>query len=135
MVRLALAAALIALPSLALAQAGDPPKRVRSIGLTKGQPCPKAATSDEVVVCYPLEDPYRIPKALRDDPIPAAANQSWVNRAATVDSVSRVAGGLPDTCSPVGTGGQSGCALAQAQAFAAEKREKAREDGSGSQPQ
>jgi hypothetical protein len=39
-----------------------------------------------------------------------------------VDQVGRVAGGLPDTCSPVGTGGQSGCALSANRAYAADKR-------------
>jgi hypothetical protein len=50
-------------------------------------------------------------QALRDDSRSPAQNQSWVNRAATIDQVGRVAGGIPDTCSPVGTGGQSGCSM------------------------
>ncbi len=103
------------------AESGQPPKRIRELTVKAGETCPKAS-ADEVVVCRTLEEPYRIPKALRDDRPVAAANQSWVNRAATADEVGRVAGGLPDTCSPVGTGGQSGCALQQARAFAAERR-------------
>jgi len=122
------AAALVLLPLTTLAQAGSSqtPKRVRSVTLTKGQQCPPAANPDEVVVCATLEEPYRIPKALRDDgPIPAA-NQSWVNRTDAMDQTGRVAGGLPDTCSPIGTGGQSGCALLQNQQWAAERRAQAR---------
>lgn len=128
MLRLALIAALIAGP--ALAQDGAPPKRIRSIEIKKGEACPKAAAADEVVVCRTLEEPYRIPSQFRDEGAAAnPTNQSWVNRTAAADQVGRVAGGLPDTCSPVGTGGQSGCALQQAQAFAAEKRARAGGDG------
>ena len=73
-------------------------------------------------MCQPLQEPYRIPRALRDaGPIPNQ-RQSWVNRAADIDQVSRVDGGLPDTCSVVGNGGQTGCSLAAARAWAAERR-------------
>lgn len=132
MLRIALVAALIAGP--ALAQQGDPPKRIRSIEIKKGEPCP-TASGDEVVVCRTLEEPYRIPSELRDEGAAAQpTNQSWVNRAATIDQVSKVAGGLPDTCSVVGTGGQSGCALQANRAYAADKRARRAGDGSGSQP-
>ncbi len=130
MLRFILASALIAAPAVAVAQtaAGSTPQRIRSVTITRGQPCPKS-TGDEVVVCSTLDEPYRIPSKLRE-PANPAATQSWVNRQASIDDVSRVAGGLPDTCSPVGTGGQSGCALAINRQFAAEKRAQA----SGQQP-
>ena len=103
------------------AQSGQPPKRVRNVTLTGDQKCPES-TAEEVVVCGRLDEPYRIPKALRDNrPIPAQ-NQSWVNRAATMDQVGRVAGGIPDTCSPVGSGGQSGCSMMWNQQYQAERR-------------
>ncbi|MEO5866148.1 MAG: hypothetical protein ABIS14_06695 [Sphingomonas sp.] len=134
MSRLIIAIALLAAPAATLAQtspesgasqkqaeSGQPPKRIRDISLGAGQACPKAA-GDEIVVCHRLDEPYRIPKSLRNEhPIPAQ-NQSWVNRTATMDEVGRRAGGLPDTCSPVGSGGQTGCALQAAQNWAAEKR-------------
>ncbi|MDY0958654.1 hypothetical protein SOM26_08145 [Sphingomonas sp. CFBP8993] len=130
MVRVALIAALLLTPGAALAQqasqdqqasTGQPPKRVRQVTLTGDQKCP-ASTAEEVVVCGRDDEPYRIPKALRNDnPIPAQ-NQSWVNRAATMDQVGRVAGGIPDTCSPVGTGGQSGCSMMWNQQYQAERR-------------
>jgi len=132
MLRPVFIAALLALPSAAVAQNGNgqAPQRVRSVTLAKGQKCPPAASPDEVVVCQTLDEPYRIPRNLRNDgPIPAA-NQSWVNRAAADDQTGRVAGGLPDTCSPVGTGGQSGCAMQQNQQWAAEKRAQARANSS-----
>ena len=124
MFRTAVLAALIAFPAMAYAQDAQvdtPPQRIRSVTLTGDQKCPKS-TAGEVVVCSTLDQPYRIPKALRDDKPIAAQNQSWVNRAASIDQIGRVAGGLPDTCSAVGTGGQSGCFLARNQAYAAERR-------------
>ena len=132
MLRLTVIAALLALPVTAVAQVspadrqaetGKPPERVRSVTLTAGQKCP-ASTSDEVVVCQTLDEPYRLPKGFRDSPV-TAANQSWVNRADALDDIGRTAGGLPDTCSPVGTGGQTGCFQARARAYAADKREAA----------
>ena len=133
MVRAALIAALLLTPATAFAQqaapsdqdaqasTGQPPRRVRNVTLTGDQKCPPS-TSDEIVVCGRDDEPYRIPKALRDDrPIPAQ-NQSWVNRAATMDQVGRVAGGIPDTCSPVGTGGQSGCSIMWNQQYQADRR-------------
>ncbi len=130
MVRAALIAALLLTPGAALAQqspnnpqaeSGQPPKRVRQVTLTGDQKCPES-TAEEVVVCGRDDEPYRSPKALRNDkPIPAQ-NQSWVNRAATMDQVGRVAGGIPDTCSPVGTGGQSGCSMMWNQQYQAERR-------------
>ena len=125
MLRPALILALAAFPSVATAQdqqaqSGQPPQRVRSVTLRPGEKCPPS-TSTDVVVCGTLSEPYRIPKALRDErPIPAQ-NQSWVARTETADDIGRVAGGLPDTCSPVGSGGQSGCALQANKAWVAEK--------------
>ena len=129
MFRTAVLAALIAFPAMASAQEAQvdtPPQRIRSVTLTGDQTCPKS-TAGEVVVCSTLDQPYRIPKQLRDDKPIAAQNQSWVNRAATMDQVGRVAGGLPDTCSAVGTGGQSGCFLPRNHAYAAERRAPASE--------
>ncbi|HXH17106.1 MAG TPA: hypothetical protein VNJ10_13345 [Sphingomonas sp.] len=129
MFRTAVLAALIALPAMASAQdaqADKPPQRIRSVTLTGDQKCP-ASSGGEIVVCSTLDQPYRIPKALREDKPIAAQNQSWVNRAASLDQIGRVAGGLPDTCSAVGTGGQSGCFMARNNAYAAERRAPASE--------
>ena len=59
-----------------------------------------------------------------------AANNSWVNRTAVIDQVGREAAGLPDTCSVVGSGGQTGCAMQQMKQYSAEKRAQQREDDS-----
>ena len=110
---------------IAGAPAQDTPQRIRNVQIPKGQTCP-AGEPGEVVVCSTLEEPYRIPSALRDDRPVAAANESWVNKAADIDEASRVAAGLPNTCSPIGTGGQTGCFQAQARQWAADKRAAAR---------
>ena len=109
------------------AESGKPPQRIRSITLTGNEKCPASTKpDDEIVVCARVGEPYRIPKELRDQrPIPAQ-NQSWVNRAALADEVGRRAAGLPDTCSPTGSGGQTGCAKLRAEQFAADRAEARR---------
>jgi hypothetical protein len=111
--RLILATALLAAPATAQDQNGsqDPPKRVRSILLYGEEQCPKAESPDEVVVCANAGDsPYRIPKRFRNQPDEGAAAQAWTNRVETIEEVNRV--GLPNSCSPVGTAGQTGCSRA-----------------------
>ena len=136
MLRILAIAALLSLPAVVSAQtapdtkqaeSGQPPARIRNVTINPNEACP-ASTSDEIVVCSTLDEPYRIPKALRNPPKKDAASQSWVNRAATMDEVGRRAGGLPDTRSPVGSGGQTGCTAMMLQQYAAEKAEKKRED-------
>ena len=137
-------AALALLPTSALAQArpagpsqpdagsqaesGRPPQRIRQVNLTGAEQCPTAAP-DEIVVCSRIDpnEQFRVPKELRAPLEVPAQNQSWANRAATVDQVGRVAGGLPNTCSAVGTGGQTGCSIVAARNYAAEKRQAKRE--------
>ncbi|MBX3564874.1 MAG: hypothetical protein KF730_09900 [Sphingomonas sp.] len=106
--KLLVATAMLATPVMAQDKPQDPPKRVRSILLYGQEECPKPQDPDEIVVCANAgESPYRIPKALRDQPKEDAASQAWTNRVETVEEVNRA--GLPNSCSPVGTGGQTGC--------------------------
>lgn len=120
---------LAVLPLASAAQTADnsPPQRVRSVTLTGNEKCPESK-GDEIVVCNRInpDEQYRIPKNLRSPQEVAAPNQSWVNKTASAEQVGRTAAGLPNTCSVVGTGGQTGCALQAAQAYAAEKRAAAR---------
>jgi len=126
--RVLILAALLASPVAGVAQnaaeQGRPPERIRSILLKPGEKCPPS-TDTEVVVCASIEQPYRIPREFRDRPV-TAANNSWVNRAATLDEVGREAGGLPNTCSPVGFGGQGGCLTQMLDRWRAERRAAAR---------
>ena len=120
------------------AETGEPPKRIRSVTLTGAEKCP-ASTSTEVVVCNRLDpnDQYRVPKELRRPPEVPAKNQSWVNRAQNMDDVGRTAGGLPDTCSAVGTGGQTGCAQMNARQWYLERQaiKRAQQEGTNPPPQ
>lgn len=103
-------------------QASDPPKRVRSVILYGDQKCPKADSTDEIVVCSNGGDsPYRIPPKLRESR-PSPASNSWVNKAQTIQEVSRK--GLPNSCSAVGSGGQTGCNRALLDQWAEERRAK-----------
>ncbi|MES2444304.1 MAG: hypothetical protein V4574_15865 [Pseudomonadota bacterium] len=110
--RLIFAAPLLLIATPAFAQSagtGDaPPKRVRSVILFGEEKCPRTADPDEIVVCANGgESPYRIPKEFRDQPKEGATAQAWTRRMETVEEVNRA--GLPNSCSPIGTGGQTGC--------------------------
>lgn len=109
-----------------LAESSTPPQRVRSVTVTGDQPCPKS-TAQEIVVCSHADrdEQFRIPPKFRELPHPAA-NNSWVNRAALIDDVSREAGGLPNTCSVNGSGGQTGCSQKALEQWQAEMRAKKR---------
>ncbi len=108
MIAMLFAAMLLPLPAIVQDKPQDRPQRVRSVLLYGKEECPKPANEDEIVVCANAgESPYRIPKALRDKPNEGAAAQAWTNRMETVEEVNRV--GLPNSCSPVGSGGQTGC--------------------------
>ncbi len=102
---------LLALPVSAQQTAGTgdgPPKRVRSVITYGDEACPKQTDPDEIVVCANGGDsPYRIPKRFRDQPKEGPTAQAWSNRMETVEEVNRA--GLPNSCSPIGTGGQTGC--------------------------
>src|SRR3954465_7734706 len=71
-------------------------------------PCPRGAGGEDIVVCArkPEGERYRIPKALRDAPDHSPSRQSWANRAIDVEYAGQ--GGI-QSCSPVGSGGASGC--------------------------
>ncbi|MCX8475987.1 MAG: hypothetical protein MT490_09350 [Sphingomonas sp.] len=106
-------AALMAAPAVAQdsGRQDEPPKRVRSILLYGDEKCPPAESPDEVVVCANAGDsPYRIPKRFRNQPKEGPASNAWTNRVETVEEFNRA--GLPNSCSPVGTGGQTGCTRA-----------------------
>jgi hypothetical protein len=106
-------AALIAAPAVPQdgAKGDGPPQRVRSILLYGEEQCPKAQNEDEIVVCANAgESPYRIPKRFREQPKEGPASNAWTNRVESVEQFNRA--GLPNSCSPVGSGGQTGCTRA-----------------------
>ncbi|TKD50132.1 hypothetical protein [Sphingomonas baiyangensis] len=120
-----LACMALAMPSLAVAQ-DDPPKRLRNVQVMGNEPCPEAAP-DEILVCGRIdpEEQFRIPKQFREPP-PSPANTAWAVRAERMMDDNRI--GLPDSCSPVGTGGQTGCAAMFNNNWRAMAREQRRLD-------
>ena len=91
--------ALLAVPAVAQ----DSDTKVAQVYITEDEECP-ASTADTIVVCGVLEDPYRIPPALRDEP--DGDNVSWAARVSRLETVG-AAGTM--SCSPTGTGGITGC--------------------------
>ena len=108
MARLLIFAALsaAATPALAQDEPPAPPSRESQIEVFGRDPCPQS-TGDEIVVCHrrPEEERYRIPAPLRHSA--EHSEQAWGARAQTMDEVSRQV--LPNSCSTVGSYGQTGC--------------------------
>lgn len=113
--RLLIAATALLLSAPAFAQgapapAGDeaPRERTSTLIVFGNDPCPRS-TSEEIVVCarMPESERYRVPKRFRGKREDAPAPDTWANRVSTLETVSRV--GTPNSCSPVGSGGQTGC--------------------------
>jgi hypothetical protein len=107
---LTLAAVAIAAGSAIAAQleAGDPPEKISALEVYGNDPCPRSS-GDEIVVCarLPESERYRVPKRFRKERKRDAASVSWGSRVQALEYVSRT--GRPNSCSPVGTFGQSGC--------------------------
>jgi hypothetical protein len=115
-----------------------PGSTVISIVVYGNDPCPKGK-DDEIVVCarQPESERYRIPKAFRGKKQQTAPNNSWSNKVRSADDAGRMAAGLPNTCSAVGSGGQSGCFQQfQWQAMQQRRQQKdEQQDNSGDTPQ
>jgi hypothetical protein len=104
----ALAAALL-LPLPASAQVTGPTgDRITRVTVFGNEPCPRG-DADEIVICArrPNSERYRIPEGLRDsgtdrDP----DSESWAAQASTIEYAGRTG---PQSCTPVGPGGNTGC--------------------------
>jgi hypothetical protein len=83
-------------------------ERIATLVVFGDDPCPRS-TEDEIVVCarQPEGERYRIPKRFRGKQYNAARDGSWAGTAKVLEYVSRQ--GLPGSCSPNGTAGQTGC--------------------------
>ncbi|PTQ13533.1 hypothetical protein CLG96_01065 [Sphingomonas oleivorans] len=105
----------------------QPPERVRTLLVYGDDPCPQS-TAEEIVVCarQPERERYRVPERFRDRPRgPAAVRESWANTVRELEYVGRA--GTPNSCSVVGSGGQTGC-LARFLTQARAEREAARRE-------
>jgi hypothetical protein len=121
------AAMLLAAPAAAqddsLAQTGSPPERVSVLYTYGNEPCPEPQDG-EIVVCaqQPESERYRVPKDLRHkDEDTAVGGGSW---ASAVDSYTNgpAAASRPNSCSPVGSYGYTGCTAAMLRDWFAERR-------------
>jgi hypothetical protein len=103
--RSAVLAASLALAAPALAQ-DDVAERQAELTVFGADPCPES-TEEEIVVCHrrPEEERYRIPAPLRRST--RNPEQAWGSRVESLDEVSRAT--RPNSCSPVGSYGQTGC--------------------------
>lgn len=112
MIRIALASTAAAgiLAGLGLtaapAAAQDARSAIAEIIVYGNDPCPRS-TDDEVVVCArrPEAERYRIPERLREGGS-LQSRTAWSARARALEYVGRSG---PQSCSPVGPGGHTGC--------------------------
>lgn len=120
-------ALLVATPATGADPPADEPSKITTLVVYGDDPCPRSS-NEEIVVCArePESERYRIPKRLRRAK-PDAAQRSWGDRVQVLEMVGRQ--GTPNSCSPVGSGGQSGC-MAQFLRQAREERERAALEGS-----
>ncbi|MDZ3831228.1 MAG: hypothetical protein U0S50_05340 [Sphingopyxis sp.] len=106
-----------------LAQSAEPPQKTSILVTFGNEPCPEAE-GEEIIVCaqQPESERYRVPKSLRgqeEEEAPAGGG-SWASRVEGYDNIARAT--RPDSCSPVGSYGFSGCAaLALRQWFEARR--------------
>ena len=109
----------------AAAMQDEMPERERSLVVYGDDACPEPESPEEVVVCArrPEEERYRIPAPLRRDGQPAEA--AWSSQAAELEAAQRDT--RPDSCSVVGSFGQSGCTQEMLRRWRAERRARARQ--------
>jgi hypothetical protein len=97
------AALSVPLPALA-AERGE--EKVNQLIVYGKDPCP-ASSGDEITVCARKDEGerYRIPEDLRENPN-QTSNQAWTERVKAYETVGAFG---TNSCSPVGSGGQTGC--------------------------
>ena len=96
-----------------LAQSSSPPQRTSVLYTYGDEPCPEAQEG-EIVVCaqQPETERYRVPKELREELKDDASvgGGSWASAVESYENVARAT--RPNSCSPVGSYGFTGCAAA-----------------------
>lgn len=120
----------------AAAQPVDNDAKTISIVVYGNDPCPPGK-NDEIVVCArePESERYRIPKRFRGKKEQAAPGNAWGNKVQSADDASRTAAGIPNTCSAIGSGGQTGCYQHFVTQSAQARRQQKDDQADGSTPQ
>ena len=104
-IALAAAGTMLSLAGAAPALAQSENEKINQLIVYGNDPCP-ASTGDQITVCARKgeSERYRIPEALREGRSPQ--NDAWNNKVLAYETVGAT-GTL--SCSPVGSGGWSGC--------------------------
>lgn len=104
------------------AKAEDLPERVEAVTVYGDDPCPKSQ-GDDIVVCgrKPETERYRIPKELRRSR-DQRRGAAWSTRVAEMEEATRFT--KPNSCSVVGSWGQTGCLEAAIRNWIAERRSR-----------
>lgn len=117
-------AAAIVLAALAASPASAQPQpQTIQIVVFGADPCPQSDDPEEIVVCarLPEGERFRIPKRLREQkPEDAPAELAWGSRVDAMNSLTRFS--RPNSCSVVGSGGQTGCTSVMLDQWFAERR-------------
>lgn len=131
-----LAAAMFAAVAAPFAQAETPPQtQTIEIVVFGNDPCPQSDDPEEIVVCarLPEGDRFRIPKRFRDQkPEDAPAEMAWGSRVDAMNTMTRFT--RPNSCSAVGSGGQTGCTAAMLSQWFAERRAMKAAENEGKVP-
>jgi hypothetical protein len=110
----AVVAAMFGLPAAAQDASGE---RVMMVTIPVGGECPEATDPNTIVVCDEIEDPYLIPRQLRQSRDPA--NRSWTDRVPAAEDVGSLA---PGSCNNIGLGSELGCSVLEYEAALAERQ-------------
>jgi hypothetical protein len=105
-----------------------PPEKLSALTVYGDDPCPRSS-SEEIVVCarMPESERYRVPKPLRKKRKHDPESTAWGARVQALEYVGST--GRPNSCSPVGSYGQTGCQQQFLSQWRAE-RNQAKEDSS-----
>lgn len=103
--------------------APDPMRRTMSLVVYGNDPCPENK-GDEIVVCArrPESERYRIPKPVREKPMPMGG-PGWASQVAQMEQAGRAI--IPGSCSAIGSYGFTGCTAAMLRQWFAERRMEA----------
>lgn len=103
----------VAAQNESLAQSAQPPQKTSVLYTFGDDPCPEPV-GDEIIVCaqQPESERYRVPKELREElkEDVAVGGGSWASQVEGYDNIARAT--RPNSCSPVGSYGFTGCASA-----------------------
>jgi hypothetical protein len=104
------------------AVATEVPETIRTATAFGNDPCP-AAREGEIIVCgrLPESERYRIPKQFRNKPRDESGpSASWTSKVESLEEAQRFT--RPNSCTAVGTGGQTGCTQAMLRQWFLERR-------------